>query len=301
MENTAKQFALQLGALISLYISITSLVILVFSIINLFIPDAAAGAWEAESAMSSIRLSIATIIVFFPVYLWLTRTINRGRREGGSHYLVLTKWLIYLSLLLGGLILLGNAVTTIYTFLNGEVTLRFLLKAFALFDIVGAAFLYYTLDARGYWQKEEQTSLYFGYLVIAFVVGAVIVGFLNIQTPQTVRETRIDDRQISDLDQIQWKVLESFQLNGALPATLEEAYGALPIPQAPDGRPDYQYMLTNNGFALCATFAEASKQTSSVYPYYDERMPIQNPYSWDHPAGEYCFERAVQMPARLPV
>lgn len=292
MENTAKHFALQLGALIALYVSITSLVVLLFSIINLQIPDAAAGIWETEGSMSSARFSIATLIIFFPVYLWLTRIVNTMRRSGGG-YLPLTKWLIYLSLLVSGLVLLGNGVATVFTFLNGELTLRFVLKAASLFLVVGTAFGYYMLDARGHWQKEEKRSIQYGAVATLIVIAAVVVGFMKIEMPNEVREMRLDERQISDLQQIQWKVTERLQLGQELPESLEEAFDGMPVPQAPEGRDAYEYRKTDGGFELCASFSEASTQPSVTYPYYDEKSLIRNPDSWDHKAGKHCFQRLV--------
>ncbi len=294
MENTAKHFALQLGALISLYVSLTSLVVLQFSGINLFIPDAAAGSYEIESSMSSARFAIATLVIFFPVYLWLTRVVNTMRRKGDGSYLSLTKWLIYLSLLVSGLVLLGNGVATVYTFLNGEITLRFILKAAALFVIVGAAFTYYFMDAKYYWQKHEKQSVQYGALASLAVLVAVVIGFTQIDMPNEVREAKLDERQVSDLQMIQWKVQEHLQIGEKAPATLEAAYAGLEIPQAPEGRPAYVYEPTSEGFKLCATFAQASKPNMyASAPYIDKEALIRNPDSWDHAAGTYCFERVV--------
>ena len=125
--NTPKNFALQLGALITLYVSLTSLMTLLFAVITVAFPDAADGYYTVESATSTIRFSAAILIVFFPVYLWLTRTLNQIRRKEDGVYLTLTKWLIYLSLLGGGGVLLGDLVAVIYNFLEGEITTRFVL------------------------------------------------------------------------------------------------------------------------------------------------------------------------------
>ncbi len=295
MEHTAKHFALQLGAFITLYVSLTSLIVLVFSVINLLVPDASYGSWEIESSMSTIRFSIATLVVFFPTYLVLTRIVNKQRRDGSALYLGLTKWLLYLSLLAGGLLLLGNFVTTIYTFLNGELTLRFVLKAGTLFVAVGGAFTYYLYDARGYWQKNEQKSIYVGVVVSIVVLASIVIGFMQIQKPGEVREARLDDTQIQDLTTIQQRVEEKIDLGISLPTTLEEVYGDFPMKTAPEGRPSYEYRVTEKGFELCATFALASKPDEfASSPYYiDEKSLIRNPYNWEHPAGKYCFERVV--------
>lgn len=298
MEHTAKHFALQLGALISLYVSLTSAIVLVFGVINLMVPDAAASIWETEGAMSSIRFSIATLVVFFPVYLWLTRVVNQMRRTGDGSYLALTKWLIYLSLLAGGLVLLGNFVSVIYTFLNGELTTRFLLKALSLFVIVGSAFTYYLLDARGHWQKNEKKSVQFGAAAAVLAVAMIVVGYMQIQGPNVVREMRIDENQLTDLQDMQWRIEEYVRLESSVPSTLEEVYDGMEIPTAPEGRTAYRYEKTDRGFNLCAHFAHETTDDQYGFskPYATETgAVILNPNNWEHPVGEYCFERVVSL------
>jgi Domain of unknown function (DUF5671) len=184
MENhTAKHFVLQLGSLVTLYLSLSFLIVLIFGIINKLFPDAADQYYQIESYQSDIRLGIAMVIVFFPTYVLLTRTVNHMRRaDTGATYLSITKWLVYLSLLIGGLALLGDLVTVIMTYLNGEITQRFIFKALAVFLIVGAAFHYYLLDARSFWIKNELKSVRFAIGAIVFVIAALGYGFANVQT-----------------------------------------------------------------------------------------------------------------------
>ncbi len=147
MENTAKNFALQLGALIALYVSIGALIMLLFSTINVIYPDLERYPWEVDSASSTIRGAIAALIVFFPAYLVLTRIVNKIRRAEDAAYSAFTKWLLYLSLLIGGGVLLGDLVTVINNFLNGELTLRFILKALSVFVVVGFKAAAHTIHA----------------------------------------------------------------------------------------------------------------------------------------------------------
>jgi hypothetical protein len=298
-SHTPKHFVLQLGSLISLYVSVVFLLVLIFGVITLSYPDAAAGIWEAESATSSIRLGIAMVLVFFPTYLVLTRTINTLRRQDtGNTYLTLTKWLIYLSLLVGGGVLLGDLVTVIMAFLEGEITIRFILKAGAVLLIVGAACYYYLLDARGYWLTHERASLMYAGAATLIVCLALGLGFQNIETPEMVREQRLDERQIMDLQTMQGQVVQHFERTNELPQTLEEAYRDVTrIPSAPDSRTPYRYERTENGFALCAQFANATPMTDAYapsYPTFDSTSPIIGLDDWQHTAGEVCFERTIR-------
>jgi hypothetical protein len=297
MENhTAKHFVLQLGSLIGLYISVSFLLVLIIGIVNLRFPDAAEGYWAIESATAGVRIGIAMVMVFFPTYLILTRIVNRLRRsEGSGAYLGLTKWLIYLSLLIGGVAILIDLVMVINTFLEGELTERFLLKALAVLVVIGSAVHYYILDAKGYWLTQEKRSVYYGAGAALVALAVVVCGFNYLETPAEVRERKLDEKQITDLQLIQNEIHTYYSLTNALPADLEKIRAANPLPEASEGRAPYAYENTEKGFKLCAEFAHPSipGQYGTVY-YYDETMTIKNADNWEHPAGEYCFERVVQ-------
>ena len=293
--HTAKHFALQLGSLVTLYLSLSFLVVMVFGIINIIFPDATAGYYEVDSSESMIRTAIAMVIVFFPAYLILTRFVNNQRRDSNEgSYLNLTKWLIYLSLLIGGCVLLGDLATVIMTYLNGEVTARFIYKALTVLLLVGAAFYYYLLDARGFWLKNEQKSVYFGAGVVIIVLVALVQGFIHVKAPSAVREQRLDSTQINDLQQIQWRIQDYYLTNQKLPENFT-ALGEPDVPKAPENRAAYRYGITTEGFELCATFTQPSSAADAqMYAVPTEKLvPIKNPDNWQHGVGETCFKRIV--------
>jgi len=295
-QHTAKHFVLQLGSLASLYVAVSFTLVLIFNLFNLRYPDPAEGYYAIESAQSSVRLGIAMLLVFLPTYLILTRVVNNTRRAANiGTYLNLTKWLIYLSLLVGGGVLLGNLVAVIMAFLEGELTTRFLLKAVSVLLVVGAAFSYYILDARGYWLTSSARSAQFGAAVAGLGIAIVIMGFMNIETPVSVREGKLDDKQLADLQEIQWRIESYVALNGVAPKSLSQL-DSTPIPTAPDGRADYEYTKTDRGFSLCAEFALESHDSSGVSSPYDTKAVIGNAWDWNHPAGRHCFERIVTPP-----
>ena len=295
-NNTAKHFVLQLGSIITLYLSAAFLITLLFSVINLNFPDTLESYWEIESSSSSVRLSIAMLLVFFPTYLVLTRRVNMLRRqETNSTYLGLTKWLMYLSLLVGGGIILGDLVAIILAFLEGELTMRFILKALVLLLVVGSAFYYYLQDARGYWLSKEKESKYFGAAMAIVVLASIVAGFFYIETPAAVREMRLDETQINDLRNIQWQIEEALRISSStVPASLEAVYNDFPIPEAPEDRPAYTYEVTEQGFNLCATFSRDSNTEQEMWgPTFDKTALIRNGNSWQYKEGRYCFERIV--------
>ena len=297
MENTAKNFALQLGSLVSLYVTIIGLIMLLFSVITVHYPDAAQGYWEIESAATTIRFGIAMLIVFFPVYLILTRLVNNVRRNEHGTYLRLTKWLIYLSILVGGADILGDLVGVINGFLNGELTIRFALKALSFFVVIASAFVYYLFDAKGYWQTHEKESITYAIGATVLVIAGLTLGFMNTQTPSEVREYRLDTTQITDLTLMQSNVESSFNTKGTLPQSLNDAFDGMQIPVAPENRDAYTYrVISPTSYELCATFAYESSKTEQMQysePMYVGDMGIKGNNNWTHGKGKWCFTRNV--------
>ena len=295
-HNTAKHFVLQLGSLISLYLSLSFLIVLLFGVVDLLLPNPSEGYWAVESATGNVRLGIAMVVVFFPTYLILTRLVNSIRRENKNvTYLTLTRWLIYVSLLIGGGVLLGDLATVIVSFLNGDITLRFIYKALTVLLTTGIAFQYYILDVQGFWLKNEKKSVIYGVGAITMVLLAVSFGFNNIATPATVQAQKLDEKQIQDLQQIQWKIESELDLNNKLPATLVDLYAEFPVPTAPEGREPYTYEVTESGFKLCATFSAPSIVADNIYPEpVDLTRPIKGLSNWQYKDGRYCFERAIK-------
>jgi len=296
MNNTPRNTILQIGALIALYASLSFLLTLVFGLINLLFPMSTESFWEIEGASSNVRMGIAMLVVFFPTFLILTRFANQYRRQRQMEQQSATRWLIYISLLVAGLVLLVTLVTTIYTFLNGDMTARFILKAGAVLILMAGAFYYYIQDVRDYWLTHESKSKWYGVGASMFVVTAIALGITNIASPAEVRELRLDEQQINDLRNIQWEIESYLETSTTSPATLDTIYSDTAfIPAAPDNRDGYSYEVTETGFKLCATFAHDSMATdANIRPFRDSTNRMQQAENWDYMAGRYCFERVVK-------
>lgn len=298
-NHTAKHFALQLGSLISLYLSLAFFIVLSFGFINLLFPDNLDGVWQIESAASSIRVGFAMVVVFFPTYLVLTRLVNQNRRASDdSHYLGLTKWLIYLSLLVAGLVLLGDLVAVIMGFLEGELTSRFLLKALTVFVVTGAAFYYYIRDAQGYWLTHASGSLIYGAVASMLIISVLVSALLYIPSPSTVREMKADDQMVNALRDIQWRVQDYYGENETLPDSVDAAFGEFDRLPDTSGLADYTYTVeSETQYTLCTTFNHDSNELDNQYrpvpSMTADDVMYRQKNDWDYKAGEWCFKREV--------
>ena len=141
----------------SLYSWATSAILLFLTYIDFAIPDPA---WrisfaQLQSMLSIIRAQLAIVIVAFPVYLVLWHyLLGEAKRNPGKSGI--RRWLGYLSIFVGALTLSGDLITLIYFALEGQLTVRLLLKGGTLFLIAGGLVLYLALTLRSEKQAEEE-------------------------------------------------------------------------------------------------------------------------------------------------
>jgi Domain of unknown function (DUF5671) len=138
----------------SLYASIWSFVSLVFTIIDKALPDPLKDRLQQYLDSDDwISWDVATLIVFFPLFLFMFRLAYRARaHDPGRRASGVQKWLTYLTLFIAASCLAGDGVSLVYNLLSGETTSRFLLKTVTVAIVAGGVFVYFLNDAR----RDEQ-------------------------------------------------------------------------------------------------------------------------------------------------
>ncbi len=146
---SAQDFFLHLLAMVTLYFSAISFLTIIFQIINTFIPDILAEGYSTSARLGKLRFGISSVIIVFPVYLgtmwYLARryAIDPLRKNLG-----IRKWLIWFTLFVAVLIMIGDSVALVNNLLSGELKARFILKALSILFVTGAIFGYYLWDLR---------------------------------------------------------------------------------------------------------------------------------------------------------
>lgn len=116
------------------------------TLIDMLIPDLA----DRYSGGSSERWSIASLIVFTPLFLLLNRRIGRlARRDAGRRRSLVRKWFASLTLMVATVVFMADAIYLVYTFLNGDLTLRFMLKAALVAGVAALVLGYYRAEMDG--------------------------------------------------------------------------------------------------------------------------------------------------------
>jgi len=144
---------MHLLSMVTLYASAISFTVIGFQYINLWIPDVLdpAGMYAGESARSLIRSGLAFLIIMFPVYFWTAWTLRKSyAKEPARRKLWIRRWLVYFTLFVAALIIIGSFVALMKVFLDGELTLRFALKLLILLFVTGSIFGFYLWDEKRY-------------------------------------------------------------------------------------------------------------------------------------------------------
>ena len=300
-----KDIFLHLLSIVALYVSAGSFIALVFQYVNVYFPDIVAdgGYWALQSAYSGIRWSIAVLVVVFPVYVWVSWFLGRMYEKAPELKNIKTrKWLLYFTLFAAAVIIIGDLVTLIYNFLQGELTARFLLKILAVGIVAAAVFWHYLLELR----PSRPSAKIFAYPASAIVLIAIVAGFFVVGSPQEERARKFDDRRVSDLQMIQGQIINFWQSKEKLPQSLPELtdnISGFQAPKDPENASDYGYEVSGKlNFKLCANFNRpslAGQMPALAYPKDVMQYGVQD--NWFHQEGYVCFERTIDPEIYKPI
>ncbi|MGA8533987.1 MAG: DUF5671 domain-containing protein [Candidatus Tumulicola sp.] len=238
-------------------------------------PSALDFEYAAESFRSGAAGQLASLIVAFPIFIFVSRAIVlETRRRPESLESGVRKWLTYLALVITTLALVGDGVWFLQQFLLGDLTLRFVLKSLVLFLTAGGVLWYYLGTVRASSDTAAARDSIFGWVAAGAVIVAVVLGFTGIGTPRHGRSLQLDEQRVNDLRAIAGGIAETYRAAHRLPKVLP------PIESSkldPETLKPYAYVpLGPTRFKLCAVFdASGGGSTDSTF--------------WKHPAGETCF------------
>ncbi len=291
-KTNAKDFFINLGAIVSLYATVVSLVSLLFTIINNAYPQVNSS--YGYYASSSISWPVATIIVFFPIFIflmWLLEKdykVNPEKQNSGIH-----RWLTYITLFVAGATMAIDLIVVLYNFLDGqELTTGFILKILFLLIIAGGIFSYYLHDVLGKLTAKSRNIYRVSALIV--ILGSIIWGFAVIGSPYTQRQSKYDAQKLNDLSSLNNEIINFYSNKRMLPSAIAEIestnyYIAATDPQTHE---PYEYKkLGDLTYNLCAEFNTATNEKDKNSLAYETYMYGTAP--WVHPAGHYCFAQTI--------
>lgn len=205
------------------------------------------------------------------------------------------KWLTYMALVIAAGCFIGDLVTTLTYFLRGEITSRFLAKAFVVLVLSGGVFSYYYGGLRKAEETIEQgrriRDSWMAALAALIVAVMVVWGFSSLGAPKTQRALRADATRIQDLYQLSSQIHGPWNPNSILdrkvPTSLDEITNVRKSDLSTHAPYEY-YAKGGSQYLLCAMFSLPSQQDES------------RPSMWSHPAGHYCFSLDATRDVEVP-
>lgn len=278
-----------------------------------FADKLAANPYEYSFATTGMRWSVASLLVGFPIFLFLGwRLAAKKRKDPERRRSRVHAWLTYVTLIFAAGALIGDLVAVVFQFLNGELGVRFVAKA-AVVGVISAAILWnYSRDVERHSSRIDFSGRALA-LIATLIVGALVAwAFTIVRSPYSARLQMADEQRLQGLIETTRLVDCHFTYADALPESLEqlgpflsERAGRLPVadgcanamPTDPLTGGYYAYRLIDaDSYELCATFdigwpqaeGDAREWRPGGYFYYPtglERRTLLKPSG----PGEACF------------
>ncbi len=298
MNNNAKFAFWYMLSLVALIFMALSSGMIVFQVINKAVADALVG-YEGYSD-SIMKFAISAIVIASPLYYWMLSLIRKSFKKGELKAdSGIRRWLTYFILFVSAVVAIGWLIATINSWLNGQLSLKFVLKTVTILVITGLIFSYYFYDIRQGAQVKKNINLIYLIVSLILVVGAFVTSFFFVESPQNTRLRLYDQNVVEDLGAIDSSLNAYYVKNKNLPKDLTALIVTndyyLTKTQLGDkaGTQTYEYKVTDsNHYELCATFKTNTKNLPSNQnkysdQYYDPRFL--------HDSGYYCFKRQADV------
>jgi hypothetical protein len=161
-----------------LYCSAASFISLVFAYIDRIFPPQH---FFEELFLGELRWSVSSLMVMFPLYLFLTAFLAKEcRAQPEKSSLRIRRALIFFTLFIIALVALKSLALLIYIFLGNDLSVPFMLKTLALLIVTGAIFLYYLRDLKQSWTRSQLRWLAGGLSVV--VIATLGYGVFLVKT-----------------------------------------------------------------------------------------------------------------------
>ena len=286
----AREAFLYLISFIALYVSASSFGYLVFGLIDHAFPDALD--FRDRYPTGGEATSIASVIVAFPLYLFLMKRLRTEvALDPDKRLSLVRRWLTYLTLVIGAGIILGDIIALLANLLMGDPTLRFFLKGGVILLITTCIFGFYMWDMK---RTETAVADANAKSALRALLGAVVVvvvaalgySMFLLGTPGEQRDLRLDRQRVSDLSNIARNINTYWSLNGTLPGSFEDMSGSrfsIRSINDPESNGRYEYnALGDADYELCAVFSTDNDKSG------DPRRAFSDS-AWDHGTGRTCF------------
>jgi hypothetical protein len=297
-HDAAKYAFFYLLSLVALIFMSISVGIIVFQIINREIVDII-NQYSGSYDDGLMKFAISAIIVSTPIYYLTSRQIYKNLFSGSlDKDAGVRKWLTYFILLISIVVMIGFLIATINSFLDGDLTTKFILKTLTALAISGTIFSFYLYDIRRETVEAKKDNVIKIYALASLLVVIVVFIFswFSVDSPQETRKIKIDGEITNDLNQIHWAIRDYYTLNNSLPENIqmlasdaEKRMITMDNINNPSTGKAYEYtIITADEYKICTDFLSSNLENkgNDSYAYYGSELIL-------HDAGYECFSRKV--------
>lgn len=276
MNNNAKYAFYYLLSLVALIFTALSVGMIAFGIIGQTIPDALN---TSGSTSNSLKFAISALLIATPIFYFMQKFINQGLRNGElTKESGVRRWLTYFILLVSSVTILGVFIGIINSFLSGELTLSFILKALSMIVISAAVFSFYFYDIKreDVVSKSKVMKIFF-FASLGLITIAFVASWFFVESPTLTRAKRLDQNLVNNITGLENAVNAYGDKFKALPDNLEQVKSnsdiyldpkALTDPET--GNPIVYKKTGTTSFEFCATFRTDNKTVNPKdNSYYD--------------------------------
>lgn len=305
-KSTARDVFSYLLLIAMFIVGVVSFLTLLFQYINIQFPDTL-DYWWRDGSLAAIRRAISALVVSWPVVIFMSIFIGKDLRANeGKQNIWIRKWLLHLMLFVSSIAIIVDLITLINTYLDGEVTTRFIFKVIAVLLVALAVFWYYLWELKRDPTKVTKVTICAAVASATVIVAAIIASLFVVGSPAKQRDARLDQNRVSDLQTIQSSLVDYWRAKESLPESLvalEDDINGYRNPVDPESGEVYEYTKTDElTFQLCATFMTQSDGSGkNVYtaPMMYSLGSMGGDFDvWSHKMGRVCFDRTLD-PDRL--
>jgi hypothetical protein len=275
---------------LTVYMCLSSVWSILYSLIDLKYPDAVAAASNyGTSGFSGVgvvydafafplALVVVSSVTALVLAFWLISKFEKNKDLRPERLYLFMRALVFLG---GAIMIFSGFVYVVYSWLYGNLPVAVFMKGAVALVIVGMVALYFYLTADGKNPREGAISRFFASMLVVVTVGTLWFSFSVIGTPAQARMYRLDSITLQNLQTIKNEIDSQDQSFGKRINSLSEVTNEY-VKGAIKRSPSITYTTDNAGntYTLCGTFNASMPQTINME---------NRDTTWDYHAGNSCF------------
>lgn len=279
-------------SLVALIFMALSSGMIIFQLINKYVVDII-DQFNGMFSQEALKFAISALVISAPIYYVTAWEIQKNLFRGG---LVkdsgVRRWLTYFILLVSSVVMIGWLIATLNSYLDGELSTKFILKSLTAILISAIIFSFYLYEIKREEvinKKDKVVRVYFAASLI-LIAACFVAALLIVESPTQTRNRKMDNNNISNLEQIESEINIYYLKNKKLPVNFADIknnseYLSDSVFKNKLTGQEYEYRVTGEKtFELCTDFLASNK---------DDKNPESNVWGdkWKHDAGRQCFKK----------